>query len=106
MAGATTITITATDNSGQNATYMYSVNIATPLSITTGVLPTGTQYVTYPAIAMQASGGTPPYTWTASGLPLGTTMSAAGILSGVPTVPFYLPLPDGAVVPGSSLRRG
>jgi uncharacterized protein (TIGR03437 family) len=101
VAGATTITITATDNSGQNATYMYSVNIATPLSITTGVLPTGTQNVTFPAIAMQASGGNPPYTWTASGLPLGTTMSAAGILSGVPTVPFYLPLPDGAVSLGA-----
>ncbi len=50
---------------------------------------------------MQAVGGTPPYTWTAAGLPLGMTMTQAGVLSGVPTVPFCLPLPDGAVALGA-----
>jgi uncharacterized protein (TIGR03437 family) len=50
---------------------------------------------------MQAIGGTPPYTWTASGLPLGVVMSPNGVLSGVPTAPFYLPLPDGAVAVGA-----
>lgn len=101
--GATTITITAVDSSAspQIATYMYPINIAAPVSIMTAALPGGSQSVTYPAFLMQASGGTPPYTWTANGLPLGTTLTSAGILSGVPTVPFYLPLPDGAVALGA-----
>src|SRR6202040_3354821 len=32
-----------------------------------------------------ASGGTPPYTWSAVGLPAGVLLSAAGVLSGSPT---------------------
>jgi hypothetical protein len=98
-----TITITAVDSRTppQIATYMYPVNIAAPVNISTAALPGGSQSVTYPAFLMQANGGTPPYTWTASGLPLGTTLTSAGILSGVPTVPFFLPLPDGAVALGA-----
>jgi uncharacterized protein (TIGR03437 family) len=102
--GATTITINATDSSAspQTASFIYNVNIASPVAITTASpLPSGSQSVTYPALAMQAAGGTPPYTWTASGLPLGMTTSSLGVLSGVPTVPFYLPLPDGAVALGA-----
>ncbi len=34
---------------------------------------------------LTASGGTPPYTWSAVGLPAGITLSAAGVLSGSPT---------------------
>ncbi len=102
-AGAASVTITATDSSGTPlmAIFNYAINIATPVSISTAALPSGSQSVTYPALAMQAAGGTPPYTWTASGLPLGMTMSSAGVLSGVPTVSFYLPLPDGAVALGA-----
>jgi hypothetical protein len=102
-AGAAAITINVTDSSGtpQTATFIYNVNIAPAVSIITAVLPSGSQSVTYPALAMQAAGGTPPYTWTASGLPLGVTMTSAGVLSGVPTAPFYLPLPDGAVAVGA-----
>jgi uncharacterized protein (TIGR03437 family) len=65
-------------------------------------LPWGRQYVTYyPAVAMQPAGGTPPYTWTATGLPLGMTMSSAGILTGAPTSEFYLTMPDGIVALGA-----
>ena len=111
VAGAAAITINVADSSAtpKNATFTYAVNIAAPLSISTGALPSGTQNgtsnvaqtVAYPALAMQAAGGTPPYTWTANGLPLGMTMSSLGGLSGVPTVPFFLPLPDGAVALGA-----
>lgn len=40
-----------------------------------------------PAITFTTSGGafTPPFTWTASGLPSGLTLSAGGTLSGTPT---------------------
>lgn len=37
--------------------------------------------------AMTAQGGVPPYTWSASGLPTGLTMSADGVISGTPTAP-------------------
>ena len=102
-AGAANIIVSVTDSSAapKMATFMYVVNIAAPVSISTAALPGGSQSVTYPALAMQAAGGTPPYTWTASGLPLGMTMSSTGVLSGVPAVPFYLPLPDGAVALGA-----
>ena len=46
-------------------------------------------------------GGNPPYTWTASGLPLGMSMSPSGGVNGLPNAPFYLPLPDGAVALGA-----
>ena len=103
VAGAAFITINVTDSSAtpQTATFTYAINIASPVSISTASLPSGAQSVTYPALAMQAAGGTPPYTWTATGLPLGMTMTSAGVLSGVPTVAFYLPLPDGAVALGA-----
>ena len=102
-ATATTVTINAKDNSATplTASFTYNVNIASPVSVTTGSLPSGSQSVAYPALAMQAAGGIPPYTWTASGLPLGMIMSSSGFLSGVPTVPFFLPLPDGAVALGA-----
>lgn len=103
MAGPAAITVTVTDSSitPAVASFTYWINIASPVSISTAFLPTGTQSVTYPALAMQAVGGTPPYSWTATGLPLGMTMTQAGVLSGVPTVPFCLPLPDGAVALGA-----
>ncbi len=37
------------------------------------------------AFALAASGGTTPYTWSASGLPEGITVSAGGTVSGTPT---------------------
>ena len=102
-AGGAAITINLADSSAspQTATFIYNINIAAPVSISTAALPSGSQSVTYPALALQASGGTPPYTWTATGLPLGLTLTLAGMLSGVPTAPFCLPLPDGAVALGA-----
>lgn len=37
--------------------------------------------------ALTAQGGVPPYTWSASGLPTGLTLSADGVISGTPTAP-------------------
>jgi 5'-nucleotidase len=36
-------------------------------------------------LTLAASGGTAPYTWTATGLPDGLTVTSAGVLSGTPT---------------------
>lgn len=38
------------------------------------------------SVTFGASSGTQPYTWTATGLPAGLTMSTGGVLSGAPTV--------------------
>ncbi|MEZ0578734.1 M4 family metallopeptidase [Nocardioides sp. MH1] len=36
-------------------------------------------------VTLSATGGTSPYTWTATGLPGGLTVSSAGVISGTPT---------------------
>ena len=42
------------------------------------------------SLTLSASGGTPPYTWTASGLPAGLSISSGGVISGTPsTVASY-----------------
>lgn len=52
--------------------------------VTTASLPTGTVGSAY-AVQMQASGGTAPYHWSATGLPPGLSLSSSGLLSGTPT---------------------
>jgi phosphatidylinositol-3-phosphatase len=37
-------------------------------------------------LQLSASGGTPPYQWTATGLPPGLSISTSGVISGTPTV--------------------
>ncbi len=57
-----------------------------PLVITTLSLPAGQVGVAYGPIAVQASGGVLPYTWSATGLPAGLSInSASGTISGTPT---------------------
>ncbi len=58
-----------------------------PIAITTSSLPGGSVGAAYSA-SLQASGGTPPYSWSVvSGqLPSGISLSTSGVLSGTPTV--------------------
>ena len=81
-----------------------------PLTIITTTLPNGTANTAYSA-PLQASGGTPPYTWTVatgSSLPSGLTLSGSGTiwtLSGTPTVAgtpnFSLTVTDSSTPPQS-----
>ncbi|HEX7669621.1 MAG TPA: putative Ig domain-containing protein [Polyangiaceae bacterium] len=63
-----------------------------PPTVLTTILPNGESGVAYNS-ALLATGGTPPYTWTlASGaLPNGLALSAAGVISGIPTTPGAFP---------------
>jgi hypothetical protein len=69
----------------QTATVTLTLTIVGPLTITTTTLPVGVQGQAYPATQLSATGGTPPYTWAASGLPPGMVLSQTGLLSGMPT---------------------
>lgn len=55
--------------------------------ITTASLPSAAMAKSYGPVALQASGGAPPYSWSvpAGGLPAGLTLSTTGVLSGVPS---------------------
>ena len=60
-----------------------------PLVVTSATLPPGTVSIPYSsATGLQASGGVPPYTWSAFGgvLPVGTSLSGSGNLQGTPTL--------------------
>jgi hypothetical protein len=54
-----------------------------PLEVTTTSLPEGQVGVAYSA-TLSASGGVPPYTWTAAPLPAGLSLSG-DVISGTPT---------------------
>jgi hypothetical protein len=91
--GSSTFTATATDSSTPPQSVNQQLTIVinnVPLSITTTTLPNGAVGTAYSA-PLQASGGTPPYTWTvASGstLPAGLGLSGSGTtwaVSGTPT---------------------
>jgi len=95
-AGTTSFTVKVTDASAAHegpvsVTKQLSITIAAaPLTITTTSLPNATVNTAY-SQPLQASGGTPPYTWTvASGstLPAGLSLGGSGTswtLSGTPT---------------------
>ena len=46
---------------------------------------TGTVGTAISSFTLSASGGTPPYTWTGTGLPPGVSVSSSGTVSGTPT---------------------
>ncbi len=72
------------DNQG-GVSVLIAPYTSTP-SITTTSLSNGQVGVVYPPTPLSASGGSGTYTWTATGLPTGLSVTAAGVLSGTPTV--------------------
>src|SRR6185312_7776527 len=87
-AGTTQITFTVTDST--NPTHLsntanLSITISPGLVFTTSSLPNGTVNVAYPATTLTAVNGTAPYTFTATNLPAGLTISAGGQITGTPT---------------------
>jgi Putative Ig domain len=91
--GTSSFTVQVTDSGSpaQTQTLKLSIVIAAPapapLTISTTSLSAGTKGSTYSS-AMQAGGGTTPYTWSISSgsLPAGLSLTAAsGVISGTPT---------------------
>jgi hypothetical protein len=84
--GTSSVAITATDSTSPTkltATATLSLSVIGPLSMTTTSLPGGTVNSAYNA-SVTASGGTQPYSFSATGLPAGLSMNAAGQISGTP----------------------
>jgi uncharacterized protein (TIGR03437 family) len=92
-AGTYTFTVQVTDSSTPpaNASFPITLTIspagATTIQINgaTTPLPLGTMLTTYGPVQLHAVGGTGgPYTWSATDLPAGMTLSSAGVLAGTP----------------------
>ena len=84
-AGSFSVTVQATDSAQVTATKALTITVTAALTITTATLPNGTVGTSYTATTLAATGGSPPYSWSASGLPSGLSMSSAGVISGTPT---------------------
>jgi hypothetical protein len=109
--GTSKFTVTVTDSTLPthqvvNQPLSLTVNLA-PLTVITTSLP-GAVVGTHYSEPLQASGGTPPYTWTVatgSTLPSWLTLSSSGTLSGTPTTAaasnFSLTVTDSSVPPQS-----
>jgi hypothetical protein len=88
--GKFTVSATVTDARAATAAQSFGVTIAAPpLVIITASAPNGTVGSAY-SMVFAASGGVPPYTWSASGLSAGVSMASSGALSGTPTAPGTL----------------
>ena len=88
-AATNTVNITVTDSTSPNhltASKSFSLTIVGQLTITTSSLPSGVVNTAYPGATLAATGGTTPYTWSATGLPAGLNLnSSTGAISGTPT---------------------
>ena len=100
VSGTFPYTVTVTDSAGNTGTFNCSVTVAPPISATC-VSITAVQGVAITPVTMTASGGTGTgYTFSATGLPTGLTMSSSGTISGTPTVsgtfPYTVTVTDSA----------
>ena len=85
--GTSNFTVQVSDANSQTAAAPLALTVVAPPTVTTALLPNGTQNVAYNAM-LAASGGTLPYTWsvTSGTLPTGLTLTAStGAISGTPT---------------------
>ena len=83
-AGTFTQSVMVKDSTGATATASLILTVGAPIAISTTSLPPGAAGTAYSATLI-ASGGTPPYTWSGTGID-GLTFSATGLLSGTPSL--------------------
>ncbi len=99
--GTFPVAVTVVDALGVSASRTYSLTVTGPPTITgPATLPAGQATRAYPATTITTTGGTLPFTWSATGLPAGLSINAAGTISGTPTTPT----PSGAVAVTVTVR--
>jgi len=83
--GTSTVAIKVTDSEPApvTVTKILSLAVNPKLSITTTALPVGAMTAPY-VVTLAATGGTKPYSWTATGLPAGLTLATTGTITGTP----------------------
>ena len=87
--GTFAVTITLHDAAGAIDTMSYTVKMNLAPGIADGALGNGEQGLAYSYTLTPTAGGTPPFMWSATGLPVGLTIGAAtGTVSGTPTATF------------------
>jgi choice-of-anchor A domain-containing protein/prepilin-type N-terminal cleavage/methylation domain-containing protein len=87
VAGIFDITVQVRDAAGATAQRTYRL-VVNPAPVLTGAaLPPAQAGSVYPALSLPLVGGTGPYTWSATGLPAGLSMSSLGVITGTPTTP-------------------
>src|SRR5579885_941163 len=69
-------------DAGANTAVTLALTVNPQLGILTTSIPNGVIHTAYLQTTLQAQGGTPPYLWSATGLPAGLTLSSDGVLSG------------------------
>jgi alpha-tubulin suppressor-like RCC1 family protein len=75
------------DTLARGSSASHALAVVADLAVATSSLPSGQLGTPYSA-QVQALGGTPPYTWSAMGLPPGLSLEqTTGAISGTPTVP-------------------
>lgn len=101
-AGTYPFTARVTDSAAKSSTKALSIEVGTPVTITTTSLPDGVAGQAY-SQTLAATGGTTPYSWSivAGSLPPGLTLgSSTGTISGTPTTAgtynFTAQVTDGA----------
>jgi uncharacterized protein (TIGR03437 family) len=97
--GTFSVVIFATDSKGGQGSQSYQLTILSSLTIVTTTLTTGSVGHSY-FQAIQAVGGTPPFTFTGSGFPTGIALTTDGHISGTPsqagTFPIEVDVADAA----------
>ena len=86
--GTATFTVKVVDASLRSVTATLTLTVGAPLAFVATTLPSGTHGTPYSTTTLQASGGTPSYTWSllpGSSLPPGLSLSSSGTVSGTPT---------------------
>jgi len=68
----------------QQVSMNFTFTVIGALTITSGAPPAAVQGQAY-SFQFTATGGQTPYSWSATGLPAGLTLSTGGLLSGTPT---------------------
>ena len=86
VSGTFTYTVTITDSSGRTSTFDCSVTVNAPPSASCVAITAVQGFAITPVTLVGTGGAGGPYTFAATGLPAGLSMSASGTISGTPTV--------------------